>query len=327
MAGMLTLETAHEIIEQALEELTLPEEPKNLYEPVRYILRNGGKRIRPALVLLGCDLFGGDYRKAVYPALGIEIFHNFTLLHDDLMDHSPVRRNRPTVHVKWDENTAILSGDVMSILSNQYICRTDSDKVSALSTLFTTTALEVCEGQMLDMEYARLNEVTIPQYINMIRLKTSVLIAASLAMGALVAGAGEEDTRSIYRFGMHLGISFQLQDDMLDTFGDEKIFGKKIGNDILTNKRTFLFLKALEKASYEERKVLQEYYSGGPWDPEEKIRNVKILFNKLGIKEETEKMIGEHYSTALDQLESLGTLPENRKVLMKFSETLMSREK
>jgi len=257
---MLSIEKAQELIVRELETLSIPVSPENLYEPVRYILGNGGKRIRPALVLLACDLFGADYRKALKPALGIEVFHNFTLLHDDLMDNSIVRRNRPTVHIKWDANTAILSGDAMSIMANSLICQVDPDAIVPVSRLFNKTALEVCEGQMLDMEYSARDNVTIEEYINMIRLKTSVLIAAALGIGAFIGGASEEESFILYNFGMNLGLAFQLQDDLLDSFGNEQVFGKKIGNDIITNKRTFLVIKAFEKAKGEDLHLLIKYF-------------------------------------------------------------------
>jgi len=324
---MLSIESAQVIIVKELEKLEIPAKPEKLYEPVRYILGNGGKRLRPALVLLACDLFGTDYRKALYPALGVEVFHNFTLLHDDLMDNSTVRRNKPTVHVKWDPNTAILSGDVMSILANSLICKSDSENMPAVSRMFNKTALEVCEGQMLDMEYAEKENVSIPEYINMIGLKTSVLIAASLGMGALIAGASEKESDILYNFGMNLGLAFQLQDDLLDSFGDQEIFGKKIGNDILTNKRTFLVIKAFEKAGKEELPELKKYFSDQKFNPDEKINNVIKIFNKLGIKEETQDLINFHHEKAMSYLNELDVPRERKSVLIEFSEELMKREK
>ncbi len=324
---MLSIESAQVIIVKELEKLEIPAKPEKLYEPVRYILGNGGKRLRPALVLLACDLFGTDYRKALYPALGVEVFHNFTLLHDDLMDNSTVRRNKPTVHVKWDPNTAILSGDVMSILANSLICKSDSENMPAVSRMFNKTALEVCEGQMLDMEYAEKDNVSIPEYINMIGLKTSVLIAASLGMGALIAGASEKESDILYNFGMNLGLAFQLQDDLLDSFGDQEIFGKKIGNDILTNKRTFLVIKAFEKAGKEELPELKKYFSDQKFNPDEKINNVIKIFNKLGIKKETQDLINFHHEKAMSYLNELDVPRERKSVLIEFSEELMKREK
>jgi geranylgeranyl diphosphate synthase type II len=324
---MLSIEKAREIIMSELEKLVIPQEPEKLYEPVRYTLRNGGKRLRPALVLLACDLFDADYQKALYPALGIEVFHNFTLLHDDLMDNSPIRRNRPTVHVKWDQNTAILSGDVMSIMAYNLICMVDSEVLSQVCRLFNKTALEVCEGQRLDMNYSQKDNVSIPEYLNMIGLKTSVLIAASLGIGALVAGATDKDSAIIYNFGMNLGLAFQLQDDLLDSFGDQVVFGKKIGNDILTNKKTFLLIKAFEKAKGSDLLVLKKYLSGYDFDPREKINEVISIFSKLEIRKATEEQIGKFYDNALSYLNDLSVPPDRKEVLIQFSEQLMKREK
>jgi geranylgeranyl diphosphate synthase, type II len=324
---MLSFETAQKLIVRELEKLVIPNEPEKLYEPVRYILSNGGKRLRPALVLLACDLFEADYRKAFSPALGIEVFHNFTLLHDDLMDNSTVRRNRPTVHIKWDPNTAILSGDVMSILANKLICMVDSETIIPVNRLFNKTALEVCEGQMLDVEYSQKENVTISEYINMIGLKTSVLIAASLGIGAIIAGASEHDSDNLYKFGMNLGIAFQLQDDFLDSFGDQDVFGKKIGNDILTNKRTFLVIKAFEKAQDKVLHELKMYFSGIEFDPREKINNIIKIFNKLDIRKETEDQINKYHDMALKYLNDLDVPQKRKKVLIEFSEALIKREK
>ena len=324
---MLSIEQAQKIILRELKSLPIPLEPRKLYEPVKYILNNGGKRLRPALVLLACDLFGTDYHKALNPALGIEVFHNFTLLHDDLMDNSPVRRNKPTVHIKWDPNTAILSGDVMSILANNLICMVDPNVVIPVSRLFNKTAREVCEGQMLDMNYSRNENVTISEYINMICLKTSVLIASSLSIGAIVAGASEKDSDILYNFGLNLGLAFQVQDDLLDSFGDQDVFGKKIGNDILTNKRTYLVIKAFEKAQGKDLVELKKYFSGDDFNPREKIKKVKNIFNKLDIRKEAIDRINEFYNNAQMHLNVLEVSNQRKKVLIEFLEGLMKREK
>jgi geranylgeranyl diphosphate synthase type II len=324
---MLSIEKARELIVIELAKIAIPKEPETLYEPVRYILSNGGKRLRPALVLLACDLFGTDYHKAISPALGIEVFHNFTLLHDDLMDNSSVRRNMPTVHIKWNQNTAILSGDVMSILANKLICMVSSETIFPVSALFNKTALEVCEGQMLDMEYSQKENVTIPEYINMIRLKTSVLIAASLGIGAHIAGASENDSSILYKFGLNLGLAFQLQDDLLDSYGDPEVFGKKIGKEIITNKTTFFFINAFEKAQGSELIELKKYFSGETFDPLEKIEHVINIFIKLGIREAVETQINEFYNKALEHLSNLNLPAERKKILIAFSESLMKREK
>ncbi len=324
---MLSFKSAQEIIAGEIEKLIIPKEPEKLYEPVRYILSNGGKRFRPVLVLLACDIFGAEYHKALNPALGIEVFHNFTLLHDDLMDNSQVRRNKATVHVKWDPNTAILSGDAMSILANKLICKVDPENIFPVSQLFNKTALEVCEGQMLDLEYSEKENVTIPEYINMIRLKTSVLIAASLGIGALIGGASEKESTILYNFGMNLGLAFQLQDDLLDSFGDQKVFGKKIGNDILTNKRTFLVIKAFEKAHGKDLLELKKYFSDEDFKPREKITNVIKIFTKLNIRKETEDQIINYHQKALNYMKELDVTMERKSILIGFAEELMNRER
>ena len=323
---MLRFEKAREIIEQELKNLSIPKEPSNLYLPVKYALANGGKRLRPTLVLLACDLFGADFRKALYPALGLEIFHNFTLLHDDLMDNSPFRRNKATVHVKWDPNTAILSGDAMSIFAYSLICAVDPAVLAEVVGLFNKTALQVCEGQMLDMDYSLKKKLTIPEYLEMIGLKTSVLIAASLGIGAIIAGAEKKSSAKIYDFGMNLGLAFQLMDDLLDSFGDQQVFGKKIGNDILTNKKTFLLIKAMERAKGNELERLVELYSGNDFDPEEKINAVIHIFQKLDIRKATELKISEYHMLALSCLEEIDLPSERKCVLRDFSETLMKRD-
>ena len=324
---MLNLDKAQEIIEKEIEKLAIPKDPERLYEPVRYILSNGGKRIRPSLVLISCDMFGTDYHKAIYPALGIEVFHNFTLLHDDLMDNSSMRRNRPTVHVKWNPNIAILSGDVMSIMANKLICMVDPDLIIPVERLFTKTATEVCEGQMLDMDYSQKNNVTIPEYIHMIGLKTSVLIAASISIGAIIARAKDNDIAALYNFGINLGLAFQLQDDFLDSFGKEEVFGKKIGNDILTNKRTFLLIKAFEVAKGKDLSDLKKYFSGQDFDPQEKITRVINIFTKLGIKNMTETQVQEYYNTAIKYLHTVSLAEERKQVMFEFSAELMKRKK
>ncbi len=324
---MLSISKAQKLISDELKKLVFPEEPKKLYDPVRFILSDGGKRLRPSLVLLACDLFGGNYHKAIYPALGIEVFHNFTLLHDDLMDNSSIRRNRPTVHVKWDPNTAILSGDAMSIIANDLICRVDDEKIRAVSNLFSKTAVEVCEGQMLDMEYAQKESVTISEYINMIRLKTSVLLAASLGIGSYIGGAPEKEADRMYYFGLNLGLAFQLQDDLLDSFGNQDLFGKKIGNDILTNKRTYLVIKAFEKAKGSDLLILSKYFSGIDFDPNEKIHQVISVFNSLDIKNDTQNQINIFHKKALKYLNEVNLSHERKKILLEFSEELIKREK
>jgi geranylgeranyl diphosphate synthase type II len=323
---MLSIETAQKIIARELEKINIPDAPSDLYDPVRYILFNGGKRIRPSLVLLGCDLFGQDYMKAIGPALGIEVFHNFTLLHDDLMDNSNVRRKNPTVHIKWNPNVAILSGDVMSILANKLVCNVEKQVLASVVSLFNTTALEVCEGQMMDMNFEQQENVSIRAYLKMVGLKTSVLIAASLKMGAIIAEAAVKDCEDIYAFGYNLGLAFQLQDDLLDTYGDSETFGKAIGNDIVTNKKTFLMIKALELATGHKLKQLKAFLSTKVFDANEKIRAIKEIFDELNIRSITEDRINQYFEKASIYLEGIMVIVERKKVLKDFSRALMGRE-
>jgi geranylgeranyl diphosphate synthase, type II len=323
---LLDINSALVIIETELKKLSLPETPRNLYDPVRYILSNGGKRIRPALTLLACNMFTDDYLKAINPALGIEIFHNFTLLHDDLMDNSPVRRNDPTVHIKWNPNIAILSGDVMSILASQLISHSEKEVMPAIQAVFNKTALEVCEGQMMDMDFEKRMDVTVEEYINMIGLKTSVLLAASLRIGSMAGGADEKGASDIYHFGYNLGIGFQLQDDLLDTFGELGKFGKKIGNDIITNKKTYLYLKALELAEVTQRETLINLYSGELQNQDEKILKVKDIFESLNVRSLTEMTIKGYFGKALELLKKVNVAEERKTALIQFAEGIMKRE-
>ena len=259
------------------------QEPKNLYEPIDYILQLGGKRIRPVLTLMAADIFGSDYQKALPAALAVEVFHNFTLVHDDIMDDAPLRRGKETVHEKWDINTGILSGDAMLILAYKYFEDYEPVVFQKLAKLFSKTALEVCDGQQLDVDFETREDVTIDEYMNMIRLKTSVLVAAALKMGAIVAETSEENANLIYDFGLNLGLAFQLQDDYLDTFGNPETFGKQVGGDIIENKKTYLYLKTLETASLEDKKILEELYSKKIDNNLIKIKTVKELFIKNNI--------------------------------------------
>ena len=300
------------LIEEALGRAGFIKEPHELYEPVEYAMSQGGKRMRPALVLISCEMFGGDIEKALYPALGIEIFHNFTLLHDDIMDDAPIRRGQPTVYRKWDANTAILSGDVMMVLANKYISQAEPAVLKDVIDIFNRAAAEVCEGQQYDMNFEKASNVSISDYLKMIRLKTAVLLAASLEIGATIAGADTENVKKIYSFGENTGMAFQLQDDLLDVFGKEKKFGKQTGGDIVTNKKTFLYLKAMELADAYDLNVLKNYFSANDFDNEIKINTVKDIYIKLKIKEHTEREISRYYSLASDNIESIN-VPEARK--------------
>ncbi|MFK8060684.1 MAG: polyprenyl synthetase family protein [Polaribacter sp.] len=300
-------------------------EPKNLYEPIDYIIKLGGKRMRPILTLMAADIFSGTYEKAMPAALAVEVFHNFTLIHDDIMDDAPLRRGKETVHEKWDINTGILSGDAMLILAYQYFENYEPKVFQKLAQLFSKTALEVCGGQQLDVDFETRNDVTIDEYINMIRLKTSVLVAAALKMGAIVAETSYENANLIYDFGLNLGLAFQLQDDYLDTFGNPETFGKQVGGDIIENKKTYLYLKALEVANEHEVGKLKYLYKKKRKENIVKIADVKRIFLRNNIpvliKEEIEKYTQKAFST----LSEMKISEEGKGNLKNFGLWLMNR--
>ncbi|WP_111708951.1 polyprenyl synthetase family protein [Lutibacter citreus] len=299
-------------------------DPVNLYEPIHYILQIGGKRLRPILTLMTCEISGGKVKEAYDAALAIELFHNFTLIHDDIMDSAPIRRGAETVHKKWDINTGILSGDAMMILASQCFETYEPNKFKQLITLFNKTALEVCEGQQLDVDFEIRNDVSINEYIKMITYKTSVLVAAAMKMGAIIANADDNFTKKIYQFGLNLGVAFQLQDDYLDTYGDESTFGKQIGGDILENKKTFLYLKAIEVCDKADKDKLLNLYSFKS-SSEEKIKEVVKLFNKNNISEITKKEIKTYTNKAFEILADLSISEDKKELLKDFGINLMNR--
>lgn len=300
-------------------------EPKNLYEPIDYILQLGGKRIRPILTLMAADIFSDDYKKALPAALAVEVFHNFTLVHDDIMDAAPLRRGKATVHEKWDVNTGILSGDAMLILAYQYFENYNPDVFHQLAKLFSKTALEVCDGQQLDVDFETRNDVTIPEYINMIRLKTSVLVAAALKMGAIVAETNTENANLIYDFGLNLGLAFQLQDDFLDTFGNPETFGKQVGGDIIENKKTYLYLKALEVANEEDKGKLSYYYQRKLKENTVKIADVRRIFEQNNIPKLIKVAIEQYTNNAFDTLTKMDISDSSKTNLKNFGLWLMNR--
>jgi geranylgeranyl diphosphate synthase type II len=300
-------------------------EPKELYEPMWYTLSNGGKRLRPVFVLMGCQLFSDDLGKATLPALGIEMFHNFTLLHDDIMDKAFMRRNLPTVHIKWDVNRAILSGDALAIQSNIFISSCSREILPEVLRVFNATALQVCEGQQYDLNFERMPQVSVDEYLNMIQLKTAVLIAGSLQIGALIGGATVEGSEKVYELGDMIGMSFQLQDDYLDTFGDPLTFGKNIGGDILANKKTFLLIRARELANPAQLKTLDELYSSEDFNAQDKIDTVKKIFWDLGVDKEIIQKVHEYSNSALRHLEELPVATSRKIELEKFTRNLMDR--
>lgn len=321
----MNLNTYKDIFLNYLEEQVEVKEPKKLYQPIKYILELGGKRIRPILVLMALDAFGKDVTKGLPAALAIEVFHNFTLLHDDIMDAAPLRRGKATVHKKWDVNTAILSGDAMMILANQYLEKYDAEVYKKLMILFQQTALEVCEGQQYDMDFETRDDVTIPEYINMIKLKTSVLVAAALKKGVVIAGATNDEADLMYSFGLNLGLAFQLQDDYLDAFGDPKTFGKQIGGDIIENKKTFLVLKAKESLRGGELTLFNDLYRMTPENSSEKIKTVKKIFQESGAVDEIKAEIKSYTQKAFDVLERLKISENSKSNLINFGNYLMSR--
>ncbi|SHI85188.1 polyprenyl synthetase family protein [Aquimarina spongiae] len=308
-----------------LEQKNTTKEPKNLYEPITYILGLGGKRLRPTLVLMASEIFGRSYNEALDAALAVEVFHNFSLIHDDIMDDAPLRRGKETVHEKWDINTGILSGDAMLINAYQLFENYQGDTFRELAMLFTKTAIEVCEGQQYDIDFETRDDVTIPEYMKMIEYKTAVLVGAALKMGAIVAGASDQCKTAIYDFGRLLGLAFQLQDDYLDAFGDPETFGKQVGGDIIENKKTFLYLKAVEFASENEEKQLRGLFSLNPEDPSEKISTVKSFFETTGARDSIRAEIEAYTQKAFAALDSLSISEDKKEMLRLFGSTLMNR--
>ncbi len=299
-------------------------EVKDLYVPVDYSLE-GGKKIRSVSVLMAAEVFGGSLELALIPAFAVEMFHNFTLLHDDVMDNSPVRRNRPTVHAKWDANQAILSGDAMMILVYQKILQLPENKIKPIMELVNKTALQVCEGQQLDMEFETTLNVSLNRYLQMIKLKTAVLLAASLALGAIIADADENIVKNIYDFGINIGLAFQIQDDYFDTFADYETFGKKIGNDIVTNKKTFLLINALSLADANTKQWIEQIFSRTDFDEQKKIAEVQEIYRKLKIPEISLSNINEYYQKAIKNLDDIKT--GNKQILYDFAEYILKRKK
>ena len=301
-------------------------EPRNLYEPIHYIMKLGGKRMRPVLTLMSAEVFDADYNLALPAALAVEVFHNFSLVHDDIMDDAPLRRGNETVHEKWDINTAILSGDAMLILAYQYFEKYNTDVFRDLAKLFSKTALEVCEGQQWDVDFETRDDVSIPEYLKMIEYKTAVLVAAAMKMGAIVAETCTKNAELIYDFGLNLGLAFQLQDDYLDAFGDPKTFGKQVGGDIIENKKTYLYLKAIEFGSPSEKEQLLHLFSIHPTDNSDKIESVKAIFNSSGASKATLQSIQDFTLKSFDTLQGISIDNEKKDILRSFGENLMKRK-
>jgi geranylgeranyl diphosphate synthase type II len=322
---MRALSYYQELISVYFTELHLNKEPKNLYEPIEYILHLGGKRMRPILTLMATEVFDVDCKKALAAATAIEVFHNFSLVHDDIMDDAPLRRGNETVHEKWNINTGILSGDAMLILAYQHFEEYEPKIFRELAKLFSKTALEVCEGQQYDVDFETRDDVTIPEYLKMIEYKTAVLVGAAMKMGAIVAETSEDNANLIYDFGLNLGIAFQLQDDYLDAFGDPETFGKQVGGDIIENKKTYLYLKAMEFVKADEKEQLSHLFSIQPNDNTDKIESVKSIFNQTKASEATQKAIQEYTFKAFETLEKMNISNDKKQMLKAFGENLMNR--
>ena len=314
------------IIEDALHAYSFGNEPAELYDPINYVLSMGGKRIRPVLTLMTCEMFDADIKKALYPALGLEVFHNFTLLHDDIMDKAPLRRGRQTVHTKWNENIAILSGDVMLVKAYELFLRCDTPHLQVIMEKFNKCAAEVCEGQQYDMNFETADRVTEEEYLKMIRLKTAVLLATAIETGAIIGGADEATAGALYEFGINIGMSFQLRDDLLDVYGDSEKFGKQTGGDIIANKKTWLLTKALEHAEGADLKELHKWLNAKAFDKEEKVMSVMKIYDKLGVRALCESKINYYFSYAINIFDSLDLGEEKKKPLRKLIQKLTARK-
>jgi geranylgeranyl diphosphate synthase, type II len=321
---MQKIQAYRELIEAEIAQIRIPQEPERLYTPIRYLLGLGGKRMRPVLSMLAAELFGADPKKALNPGLAIEFFHNFSLIHDDIMDEAPLRRGFETVHQKWNGKVALLSGDALFVVAYQYLARNESKFINPLLHLFSVTVMEVCEGQQMDMDFEERNDVTIPEYIEMIRLKTSVLLGGALEMGAIVADASHEDRKHIYLFGQHIGIAFQLQDDILDLYGDPEKFGKQIGGDVIANKKTFLAIKAKELATSEQLSKLTMLET--ELDKIKKVEETKAIFDALDIRELARQEMEHHFSIAMKSIAAIHVPEQEKLPLIGLAKYLMDRD-
>lgn len=321
-----TIEQLAEKISAEVSKLQFKAEPALLYRPIEYTLNQGGKRLRPILAMVSCQMFGGNVDESLIPAVSLEMFHNFTLIHDDIMDKAPIRRGKPTVYQQWDENVAILSGDTLFAMAYDHLMDYPKSQLRDLIKLLNETAIGVCEGQQLDMDFESMNTVTIAQYIEMIRLKTAILIGACLKAGAITADTSVEDQHKMYSFGENIGLAFQLMDDLLDVFGDVSKFGKSNGGDIRENKKTFLYLKSLELAQGEDQKMLQHYFSGTDFEEQEKFTAVKSIYEKLNLKAVTEELMNSYYDKAHQILSTIDVPAENKAQLIELTNSIMQRD-
>lgn len=323
---MLTADEILVKINRYLDSLEYNREPKGLYEPVKYVLSMGGKRIRPSLMLMAYNMYKDDPESILSSACAIETYHNYTLLHDDLMDNADMRRGKQTVHVKWNDNTAILSGDSMLVLAYRHFLDCRSDNLKQVLDLFTETALEIGEGQQYDMDFETRTDVTEDEYIEMIRLKTSVLLACSLKIGAILAGAPDEDADNLYKFGEQMGLAFQLQDDYLDVYGDPSVFGKAVGGDILCNKKTYMLINAFNRADASLRAELIRWVTAKDYDPKEKIAAVTAIYDNVGIRKVAEEKIGYYFAQSRKYLAKVNVPDERKAVLDAYTDKMMTRK-
>ncbi len=314
------------MVNEAIEGLKYDRKPASLYEPIKYVLSLGGKRVRPVLMLMGYNLYKDDPQRIVTQAVGLETYHNFTLLHDDLMDNADMRRGHETVHRKWDANQAILSGDTMLLQAFQRMGQCDAEKLQDVIGLFTETTLEIDEGQQLDVEFETRDDVTEDEYIEMIRLKTSVLLACALKTGAILAGASEADQDNLYKFGEQIGLAFQLQDDLLDVYGDPKVFGKNIGGDITSNKKTYMLINAVNRANDAQREELMGWIEAKTFDREEKVKAVTRLYDEIGIRQLCEQKMEACYVLAQQYLDKVQVAEERKSVLKAYAAAMMKRQ-
>jgi len=323
---MKTPEELHQIIAKKVAGFCEKNGEGTLFQPINYIMQLGGKRMRPILSLMAANLFTDELEEAIYPALAIEVFHNFTLMHDDIMDNSPIRRGQPTVHQKWDNNAAILSGDTMLVQSYQLLIKTNPDKLTDIIRLFNTTAIEVCEGQQMDMEFEKRSIVSVEEYLEMIRLKTSVLVGGAMQIGAIIGNADEASQKTLYTFGESLGIAFQLHDDYLDIFGQKENTGKQNGGDIMADKKTFLLIRAFEKAGNDEKAILEKYIGNKNYSDTEKVEAIKKVYEKLGLKEELISLAKSYFEKAMSALDQLQVAENRKEPLKKIAAALQTRQ-
>ena len=324
---MFTSNEILNLVNQFIDQLPYDRRPASLYDPIRYVLSLGGKRIRPVLMLLAYNLYKDDPENILMPAVGLETYHNYTLLHDDLMDNADLRRGHETVHKRWDANKAILSGDSMLVLAYQRMQQCDARHLQAVLDVFTETALEIGEGQEYDMSFETRNDVTEDEYIEMIRLKTSVLLACAVKIGAILADASDEDIRNLYKFGEQLGLAFQLQDDLLDVYGDPKVFGKAIGGDITSNKKTYMLINAVNRANTEQRSELERWIGARDFDRQEKVAAVTSLYDQIGIRQLCEQKINFYFGECRKYLAKVSVSDERKQMLLDYTDEMMKRKK